>query len=107
MAGAEDWRLTAVAAQDERLEVRATLIVCPIVRGALMQGIPLRLRLPRGVTGVGRPAEVAIDEILTIDTAAVRQVIGRLTRPQLSALEDGLLIALGLLPRVIVLAGLQ
>lgn len=95
-AGGDDWHLTGVAVQADDVILPDTVIVCPILKVDAPLSVRERVWLPRGAPGIGRPAEVLVDEPITLDTSDIHAVRGRLGRTYLEAVDHALFVVLDL-----------
>lgn len=69
-------------------------IVCPLTTKIAGFENPLRVALPKGVSGLGRPSDVLVDQLKSIDNRRLRRKLGVLPDPYLSELRHKLLLIL-------------
>ena len=69
-------------------------IICPLTTKVAGFPNPLRVALPKGVSGLGRPSDVLVDQIKAIDNRRLRRRLGALPDPYLSDLRHKLLLIL-------------
>ena len=69
-------------------------IVCPLTTKTAGFENPLRVALPKGVSGLSRASDVLVDQIKSIDNRRLRRKLGVLPDPYLSELRTKVLLIL-------------
>ena len=69
-------------------------IVCPLTTRVADFANPLRVAVPKGVSGLGRPSDILVDQIKAIDNRRLRRKIGPLPDPYMGELRHKLLLIL-------------
>ncbi len=69
-------------------------IVCPLTTRVAGFANPLRVAVPKGVSGMGRPSDILVDQIKAIDNRRLRRRIGPLPDPYMGELRHKLLLIL-------------
>ncbi len=69
-------------------------IVCPLTTRVAGFANPLRVAVPKGVSGMGRPSDILVDQIKAIDNRRLRRRIGPLPDPYMGELRHKLLLVL-------------
>ncbi|MCZ6621679.1 MAG: type II toxin-antitoxin system PemK/MazF family toxin [Deltaproteobacteria bacterium] len=69
-------------------------IVCPLTTKVANFANPLRVAVPKGVSGLGRPSDILVDQIKAIDNRRLRRRIGPLPDPYMGELRHKLLLIL-------------
>lgn len=69
-------------------------IICPLTTKVAGFANPLRVALPKGVSGLDRPSDILVDQIKAIDNRRLRRSLGPLPDPHLSELRQKLLLIL-------------
>ena len=69
-------------------------IVCPLTTRVADFANPLRVAVPKGVSGLGRPSDILVDQIKAIDNRRLRRKIGPLPDPYIGELRHKLLLIL-------------
>ncbi len=69
-------------------------IVCPLTTRVAGFANPLRVAVPKGVSGMGRPSDILVDQIKAIDNRRLRRRIGPLPDPYIGELRHKLLLIL-------------
>lgn len=69
-------------------------IVCPLTTKVAGFENPLRVAIPKGVSGLSRPADVLVDQVKSIDNRRLRRKLAALPDPYLSELRQKLLLVL-------------
>ena len=69
-------------------------IVCPLTTRVANFANPLRVAVPNGVSGLGRPSDILVDQIKAIDNRRLRRRIGPLPDPYMGELRHKLLLIL-------------
>lgn len=69
-------------------------IVCPLTTKVAGFENPLRVALPKGVSGLGRASDIVVDQVKAIDNRRLRRRLGVLPDPYLGELRRKLLLVL-------------
>jgi mRNA interferase MazF len=69
-------------------------VVCPLTTKIAGFENPLRVALPKGVSGLKRASDVLVDQIKSIDNRRLRRRVGVLPDPYLGELRHKLLLIL-------------
>ena len=69
-------------------------IVCPLATRVAGFANPLRVAVPKGVSGMGRPSDILVDQVKAIDNRRLRRRIGPLPDPYMGELRHKLLLIL-------------
>jgi mRNA interferase MazF len=69
-------------------------IVCPLTTRVADFANPLRVAVPKGVSGLGHPSDILVDQIKAIDNRRLRRKIGPLPDPYIGELRHKLLLIL-------------
>lgn len=69
-------------------------IVCPLTTKIAGFENPLRVSLPKGVSGLKRASDVLVDQVKSIDNRRLQRTLGALPDPYLSELRAKLLLIL-------------
>jgi mRNA interferase MazF len=69
-------------------------IICPLTTKIAGFENPLRVALPKGVSGLLRPSDVLVDQIKSIDNRRLRKKLGAIPDPYLSELRAKVLLIL-------------
>ncbi len=69
-------------------------VVCPLTTRVAGFTNPLRVAVPKGVSGLGRPSDILVDQIKAIDNRRLRRRIGPLPDPYMGELRHKLLLIL-------------
>ena len=69
-------------------------IICPLTTKVAGFANPLRVAVPRGVSGLNRSSDVLVDQIKSIDNRRLRRKLGALPDPYLRELRHKLLLIL-------------
>jgi len=69
-------------------------IICPLTTKVAKFENPLRVALPKGISRLGRPSDIVVDQIKAIDNRRLRQRLGPLPDPYLSELRQKILLIL-------------
>lgn len=69
-------------------------IVCPLTTKVANFANPLRVAVPKGISGLGRPSDILVDQIKAIDNRRLRRRIGPLPDPYMGELRHKLLLIL-------------
>lgn len=87
-------RPVVVVQTDALNRVHPSTIICPLTTKVAGFENPLRVALPKGVSGLGRPSDILVDQIKAIDNRRLRRSLGALPDPYLSDLRQKLLLVL-------------
>ncbi len=69
-------------------------IVCPLTTKVANFANPLRVAVPKGISGLGRPSDILVDQIKSIENRRLRRRIGPLPDPYMGELRHKLLLIL-------------
>lgn len=69
-------------------------IICPLTTKIAGFENPLRVALPKGLSGLGRASDILVDQVKAIDNRRLRKSLGVLPDPYLSELRSKLLLIL-------------
>ncbi len=69
-------------------------VVCPLTTKTAGFENPLRVALPKGISGLDRASDVLVDQIKAIDIRRLRRRLGPLPDPYLGELRQKLLLIL-------------
>jgi mRNA interferase MazF len=69
-------------------------IICPLTTKTAGFENPLRVALPKGISGLGRASDILVDQIKAIDNRRLRRRFGALSDPYLGELRTKLLLIL-------------
>ncbi len=69
-------------------------IICPLTTKVAGFENPLRVALPKGVSGLSRASDILVDQVKAIDNRRLRRRLGALPDPYLSDLRSKLLMTL-------------
>ena len=69
-------------------------IICPLTTKVAGFENPLRVALPKGVSGLSRASDILVDQVKAIDNRRLRRRLGALPDPYLSDLRRKLLMIL-------------
>ena len=84
-------RPVVVVQTDALNRVHPSTIVCPLTTKTAGFENPLRVALPKGVSGLSRASDVLVDQIKSIDNRRLRRKLGALSDPYLSELRTKVL----------------
>lgn len=87
-------RPVVVVQTDALNRVHLSTIVCPVTTQIAGFDNPLRVALPKRVSGLGRPSDILVDQVKAIDNRCLRRKLGPLPDPYLSELRQKLLLIL-------------
>lgn len=86
---------SVVVVQTDALNLHhPSTIVCPLTTRVADFANPLRVAVPKGVSGLGRPSDILVDQIKAIDNRRLRRKIGPLPDPYMGELRHKLLLIL-------------
>ena len=69
-------------------------IVCPLTTKVARFDNLLRVSLPKGVSGLGRPSDILVDQVKAIDNRRLSRKLGPLPDPYLGELRQKILLIL-------------
>jgi mRNA interferase MazF len=69
-------------------------IICPLTTRTAGFENPLRVALPKGLSGLGRASDILVDQVKAIDNQRLRKRLGVLPDPYLGELRNKLLLIL-------------
>src|SRR5688572_27923657 len=69
-------------------------IICPLTTRTAGFENPLRVAVPKGVSGLGRASDILVDQVKAIDIRRLRKRLGLLPDPYLGELRNKLLLVL-------------
>lgn len=84
-------RPVVVVQTDALNRVHPSTIICPLTTKVAGFENPLRVALPRGVSGVGRPSDILVDQVKAIDNRRLRRRLRSLPDSYVSELRRKLL----------------
>ena len=87
-------RPVVVVQTDALNRYHPSTIVCPLTTRVAGFANPLRVAVPKGVSGMGRPSDILVDQIKAIDNRRLRRRIGPLPDPYMGELRHKLLLIL-------------
>lgn len=87
-------RPVVVVQTDALNRYHPSTIVCPLTTRVAGFANPLRVAVPKGVSGMGRPSDILVDQIKAIDNRRLRRKIGPLPDPYIGELRHKLLLIL-------------
>ena len=87
-------RPVVVVQTDGLNRLHPSTIICPLTTKVVGFVNLLRVALPKGVSGLGRPSDVLVDQIKAIDNRRLRRKLGSLPDHYLSELRHKLLLLL-------------
>ena len=87
-------RPVVVVQTDALNRLHPSTIICPLTTKTADFSNPLRVALPKGVSGLGRPSDILVDQIKAIDNRRLRRKLGALPDPYLGELRHKLLLIL-------------
>jgi mRNA interferase MazF len=87
-------RPVVVVQTDALNRFHPSTIVCPLTTKTAGFENPLRVALPKGLTGLARASDILIDQIKAIDNRRLRKELGPLADPYLSELRRKVLLIL-------------
>lgn len=74
----------------------ATIVAATITSNLRLADAPGNVRCPAGSTGLAKPSVVNVSQLITLDKSVLTSRAGRLGPAQMSAVERGLRLVLGL-----------
>ena len=90
----EKTRPVVVVQTDALNRHHPSTVVCPLTTRVAGFTNPLRVAVPKGVSGLGRPSDILVDQIKAIDNRRLRRRIGPLPDPYIGELRHKLLLIL-------------
>lgn len=87
-------RPVVVVQTDALNRLHPSTIVCPLTTKIAGFENPLRVSLPKGVSGLKRASDVLVDQVKSIDNRRLQRTLGALPDPYLSELRAKLLLIL-------------
>jgi mRNA interferase MazF len=87
-------RPVVVVQTDSLNRFHPSTIVCPLTTKIAGFENPLRIALPKGVSGLTRPSDVLVDQVKSIDNRRLRRKLGPLPDPYLNELRTKILLIL-------------
>ena len=87
-------RPVVVVQTDALNRYHPSTIVCPLTTKVAGFENPLRVAIPKGVSGLSRPSDILVDQIKAIDNRRLRRRLAALPDPYLSELRHKLLLIL-------------
>ena len=92
------WRRPVVVVSDDAYNASriATVTVVTISSNLRLADAPGNVALDRGEAGLPKASVINVSQVVTIDKGALSDELGRLDLARQRALDDGLLLALGL-----------
>ena len=87
-------RPVVVVQTDSLNRYHPSTIVCPLTTKVAGFQNPLRVAIPKGVSGLSRPSDILVDQVKAIDNRRLRRKLAALPDPYLSELRQKLLLIL-------------
>jgi mRNA interferase MazF len=87
-------RPVVVVQTDALNRYHPSTIVCPLTTRTAGFENPLRVALPKGLTGLSRQSDILVDQVKAIDNRRLRKELGLLPDPYLGELRTKLLLVL-------------
>ena len=87
-------RPVVVVQTDALNRYHPSTIVCPLTTKTAGFENPLRVALPKGLTGLSRASDILVDQVKAIDNRRLRKELGALTDPYLGERRRKLLLIL-------------
>jgi mRNA interferase MazF len=87
-------RPVVVVQTDALNRFHPSTIICPLTTKIAGFENPLRVALPKGVSGLTRASDILLDQIKSIDNHRIRRKLGALPDPYLTELRTKLLLIL-------------
>jgi mRNA-degrading endonuclease toxin of MazEF toxin-antitoxin module len=86
-----------VVQSDKVREARVrTFLVVPLTSRLHLAGLPGTVRLPRRATGLGKDSVANVYDVQKVLRSDLLERVGTLPSPELTAVDDGLRLVLGL-----------
>lgn len=74
----------------------ATVVVVAITSNVFLSSAPGNVRLSTNSGGLKKESVVNVSQVATLDKSFLTEKVGRLSRPKLQAVEEGLRLVMGL-----------
>ncbi|MGH7824009.1 MAG: type II toxin-antitoxin system PemK/MazF family toxin [Candidatus Binatia bacterium] len=87
-------RPVLVVQSDALNRSHSSTIICPLTTKTAGFENPLRVALPKGLSGLGLPSDILVDQVKAIDVRRLRKRLGALPDPYLDELRNKLLLIL-------------
>lgn len=87
-------RPVVVVQTDALNRTHPSTIICPLTTRTARFENPLRVAVPRGVSGLTRASDILVDQLKAIDNRRLRRLLGALPDPYLSDLRQKVLMIL-------------
>src|SRR3990172_2669191 len=87
-------RPVVVVQTDSLNRFHPSTIVCPLTTKVAGFENPLRVAIPKGVSGLSRPSDILVDQVKAIDNRRLRRRLAALPDPYLTELRQKLLLIL-------------
>lgn len=87
-------RPVVVVQTDSLNRYHPSTIVCPLTTKVAGFENPLRVAIPKGVSGLSRSSDILVDQVKAIDNRRLRRRLGALSDAYLSELRQKLLLIL-------------
>lgn len=87
-------RPVVVVQTDSLNRYHPSTIICPLTTKVAGFENPLRVAIPKGVSGLTRPSEILVDQVKSIDNRRLRRKLAALPDPYLTELRQKLLLIL-------------
>jgi mRNA interferase MazF len=87
-------RPVVVVQTDALNRFHPSAIICPLTTKVAGFQNPIRVALPKGISGLKRPSDILVDQLKAIDNRRLRQRLGPLPDPYLTELRHKLLLVL-------------
>jgi len=87
-------RPVVVVQTDSLNRYHPSTIVCPLTTKVAGFVNPLRVAIPKGVSGLTRSSDILVDQVKSIDNRRLRRKLAALPDPYLSELRQKLLLIL-------------
>ncbi len=87
-------RPVVVVQTDSLNRYHPSTIICPLTTKVAGFENPLRVAIPKGVSGLSRPSDILVDQVKAIDNRRLRRRLGALSDAYLSELRQKLLLIL-------------
>jgi mRNA interferase MazF len=87
-------RPVVVVQTDALNRFHPSTIICPLTTKIAGFENPLRVALPKGVSGLTRASDILVDQIKSIDNRRIRRKLGPLPDPYLTELRNKILLIL-------------
>jgi mRNA interferase MazF len=87
-------RPVVVVQTDALNRVHPSTIICPLTTNVADFPNLLRIAVPKGISGLGRPSDILVDQIKAIDNRRLRRRLGPLPDPYLTELRRKVMLIL-------------